>query len=646
MKIVPRPLTLELLEARDCPSTYGLAWPDAHHLTLSFAPDGTSVAGTPSNLFAEMNLLMPTAAWQGTILRAFQTWASVANIDVSVVPDGGQPFGGPGAVQGDPRFGDLRIGAGPVSAQDLAMTAPFDLGDTWSGDVVFSNLTAGLLAPLELYNVALHEAGHALGLPASPDPLSIMYPTYLGQGVSGLSAGDVANIRALYGPRQPDAFEAGAGNNTLATAAAAPFGPAFDADLSSAGEADFFKVTAPAAGGFQVALRTSGLSLTTARVTVYDAGQNVVATAVAADPQHGDLTLTVPSAAAGAAYFVEVQGANNDVFGVGAYRLAVGPSAAAFIASTPTAPTWTDAGHNSPGTALALATTYGVADDHVDHSLRAVLTSAGQTDFYRLTAPQANGGAPEALLAEVYGLGGSAPAPTATVYDANGNAVAAQVLKNDAGGYVVQVASVTPGAAYYVKVAAGPNGAAAGTYQLALDFRRPVSLYPNTYAGGQLSALTPTGLSTLTVTQGRLFRFDLQMTGPATAVDAVIYDALGDVVLRLHAANGQGGVGGVWLNPGVYTIRVSVSGAGLSAVSYTLTGDTRNDHDGLDPIDTTSTPTQPSQDTSPPQSSPPPQQQQPTYYPESQPSSQQTTDGSSSSDSPPPDDPYSQPYWQ
>src|SRR5262249_47189993 len=163
------------------------------------------------------------------------------------------------------------------------------------------------------------------------------------------------------------------------------------------------------------------------------------------------------------------------------------------------------------------------------------------------------------LLVTVYGVGGGV-APTATVYDANGNAVAAQVLKNDAGGYIVQVLNVTPGAAYTVKVAAGPNGAAAGTYQLALDFRPPVSFYPN--AGGQLSALLPTNVSTLTITQWQLFRFNLQMSGPATAVDAVICDALGNVVLRLHAVNGQGASGAVWLNQGVYTIRFTATGAG------------------------------------------------------------------------------------
>jgi hypothetical protein len=603
----PRPLFLESLEDRLCPATYGIAWPDARHLTISFAPDGTNVGGVASNMFAEMGLLNLSNSWQSTILRAFETWASVANINFTVVADGGQAFGSPGAVQGDPRFGDIRIGSGPVSATDLAMTSPFDTGDTWAGDVVFSQATMGLLSPVELYNVALHEAGHALGLPANPnDPQSVMYPLYLGQNLLSLDASDVANIQALYGPRQPNAF-GGAAGNTLAAAAAVPFGPAFDADLTSPSDADFYQVTTTSAGNFQVALRTSGLSLTTARLTVFNAAGQVISSAVAPDPLHGDLTLQVNNAAAGASYFVEVQGANNDVFSVGAYRLAIGSSAGAFVATTPTAPAWSGAGHNTPATAVVLPLTQSVASDLLDHSLRASLTTAGEVDYYQVTAPAAPAGGPEALLVTVYGLGGNAPAPTATVYDASGNVVAAQILKNDAGGYIEQVTSVTPGATYYVKVAAGSLGAATGTYQLALDFRQPVVTNPLTFASGQLSALQPSSTTPLTVTQGRLFRFNLQTNAPSSVQFSVtITDLLGNVVANLPA----GVSSGLWLNPGAYLIHVTASSSGpLPPLTYALVGDKRNDHDGLDPEDTTYTPSQPSSQSPPPSSSsasPPP----------------------------------------
>jgi hypothetical protein len=647
---ISRRLRLERLEDRNCPSTYGIAWPDARHLTISFAPDGTNVGGTPSNLYAEMGLLNSPATWQNTILRAFETWASVAEINFTVVADGGQPFGTPAAVQGDPRFGDIRIGSGPVSVQDLAMTAPFDTGDSWAGDVVFNQLTMGTLSPLELYQVALHEAGHALGLPANPgDPLSVMYPTYLGQNVTSLDAGDIANIRAVYGPRRPDAFEGGTGNNTLATAAAVPFGNAFDADLSSAGQTDFYQVTASAAGSFQLALRTSGLSLTTTQVTVLNAAGQVVTSAAASDPLHGDLTLQINNAAAGANYFVEVQGANNDVFSIGAYRLAIGPSAGAFVASIPTAPVWHNASNNTMATAAVLPLTQTVASDTIDHSLRASLTNAGGVNFYQVTAPAAPSTGPEALLVTAYGVGSSGLAPTATAYDASGNVVPVQVLRNDAGGYIVQAQNVTPGATYYVKVAAGPLGAATGDYQLAMNFRMPVVTNPITFATGQLSATQPSSTTTLVVTQGRLFRFSLQTNAPSSVHFTVtITGLLGNVVATLPG----GTTTGVWLNPGAYLIRVTATGIGpLQQVTFVLVGDKRNDHDGLDPEDTTYSPSQPSsQDpsttsTPPPDSSTTSSSPPPDYY---TPAPQQTMDASSTTDassSPPPDDPYSQPYW-
>src|SRR4029077_9269203 len=136
-----RKLVLEALEDRVTPAGWGIAWPNPGHLTLSFVPDGTSVSGNPSNLFQSLNASTPTAAWQQEILRAFQTWAINANINVGVVADGGQALGTSGAVQGDSRFGDVRVAmALQPSNTDVADTSPYDLsGSTWSGDMVFNS---------------------------------------------------------------------------------------------------------------------------------------------------------------------------------------------------------------------------------------------------------------------------------------------------------------------------------------------------------------------------------------------------------------------------------------------------------------------------------------------------------------------------
>src|SRR5438552_1843893 len=104
-------LTVEALEDRNLMSVWGMTWAHADHLTVSFVPDGTLVDGAPSSLFQTMG---NQPAWKADILRALQTWAVNANINLTVVPDGGEPLGADGLLQGDPRFGDIRIAAAPL----------------------------------------------------------------------------------------------------------------------------------------------------------------------------------------------------------------------------------------------------------------------------------------------------------------------------------------------------------------------------------------------------------------------------------------------------------------------------------------------------------------------------------------------------
>src|SRR6266850_336748 len=103
MKRTAHPLRVERLEDRDVPAVFGVPWLDGSNLTLSFAPDGTPTMGGSSTLSQTLSALGDNAA-KLQILRAFQTWAEQANVNIGVVADGGQSFDTNGAIQGDTRF--------------------------------------------------------------------------------------------------------------------------------------------------------------------------------------------------------------------------------------------------------------------------------------------------------------------------------------------------------------------------------------------------------------------------------------------------------------------------------------------------------------------------------------------------------------
>src|SRR3954451_15299798 len=133
-------LRIEALEPRMMFDGNGLLLANDAYLTLSFAADGTSVAGQTNSLAAKFNAIAPQSVWENAVLQAFQTWAVRTNVDVGIVPDGGQPLGTPGPTHGDTRFGDIRIAAIAMDPQIGAEATPLDrlVGGTWQADVVFN----------------------------------------------------------------------------------------------------------------------------------------------------------------------------------------------------------------------------------------------------------------------------------------------------------------------------------------------------------------------------------------------------------------------------------------------------------------------------------------------------------------------------
>ena len=340
-------LSVEHLEERLVPySASGSAWPNQQLITISFMPDGTplsSAAGSTitSNLFSTFNAKFGSpAAWENQILRAAQVWAQQTNINFSVVPDNGAPSGSGSYQQGDPGFGDIRIGGYAFSNSQLGNTyfPPQSNNYSIAGDVALNTgQTWNIGSTYDLFTVASHEIGHALGLGDSSAATSaIMYGSYTGIKTS-LSSDDIAGIQNIYsnnGPRTPDAYDTGSGDNSVATAANisslinATAHAALVQNLNIVTTADiaYYTFTAPAgtSSTLQVQVQSQGLSLLSPKVTVYAANGTTVLGSASGLNQYGTtLDVTVTGVTAGEKFYVKVQGADTTAFSTGDYALAL-----------------------------------------------------------------------------------------------------------------------------------------------------------------------------------------------------------------------------------------------------------------------------------------------------------------------------------
>lgn len=605
---MPRRLSLLVLEDRATPVVWNNPWADPGHLTVSFAPDGTVLRGKPSALFGELESI-PTADWQREALRAFQTWAAQANINLAVVPDTAVAFGTPGPVQGDPRKGDIRLGATSLGTGQLAAATPFDLLGGWSGSVLLNTdrtfTLDGRPGTADLYTVLLQEAGHVFGVGNSGDPDSAMYEQYQGPR-DGLAAADVADIQALYGARTPDPFEGRRGNGTPKTATAIAFAtsPAQltgaksvvrAADLTTVDDVDVYSVRVPrAANTFTARLQTSGVSLLTARLTVLNAAGKEVASEVATDPLSGDLTVRVADAKPGAMYFLRVEGAQDDVFGIGAYRLSVGTTNA-LGRSDPRVVSEPARGPNT----VHLGTLKQGPDRRWDFTQTAALTRPSEVDTYTVRTRRTT---PGTLVVALWGTQPGGLDPAVSVVDRAGRPVPADVLADAGGVYTLQVRDVRPNTTYAIRVAAADPTVPTnqGEYFVGIDFRDEV-VTRATFAKGTLTAAEPDVAATMTVAQSQLLHFALSTVTADSQVESAVrlsvLDFYGREVFTLFADAGQSAAGDVLLAAGHYTLVITGGTRSpedaLPELSFTLEGLVRNDPIGTKPIDPSADPPPP-----------------------------------------------------
>ena len=496
-----RSLVLEQLEGRALRAGIGLPWRDPMHLTLSFVPDGTPIAGDTSNLFQDLNSQFPsTSAWQDDIVSAFQTWAAQTNISVGLVTDDGSPLGAAGLMQGDPRFGDIRIAARPMSPEVMSITVPPNpfMSGTLSGDMILNS--AADLNPSNLYNVALHEAGLALGLLETNDPTSVMYPEVATD--AALSPGDIQNIQSLYGTRTPDP-----NSNTFATSTPISQPPLYlgltplvaYGNLASAANTDFFSVQPPLlySGPVTFQVQTSGISFMQPELHVFNQNGKLVGEAQSTSELGDVVSVQLSRVNPFQQYYIEVSSPATDAFGTGRYALSITDDKLSVVKSS-SLPTILSGPYNSLSagdiagllggvgnllfaTGLDLNSTMLTADPlssepgypaDTQYNAVASLDYQGAVEFYQIQSPAAPAGTASVLTVSLAMMPVNGILPGASIVDSNGNPVDSQILLNGNGSYLVQAAGLTPGATYFVRVSAAPR------------LRRPLVIIPSRPASG------------------------------------------------------------------------------------------------------------------------------------------------------------------
>jgi hypothetical protein len=594
-------------------ATLGLPWPTPDRLTLSFAPDGTRIGLFESDLYSFLGANRDAQQWQMQVLRAFQTWAAEADLDIGLVRDGGQAFSAASLIQSDPRFGDIRVAAFP-QRHALANAVPYlPVAGGWSGDVFLNSAAeAGLRDPrVDLFTVLLNEAGNVLGLADGSDPDSAMHTDYIGPR-AGLGPTDIDAIRSLYGSRDADSWEGQAGNDSIETAAelgsvstsAQISSIRIDAELTKIGDLDHYRFNAQdAVGAVTVRVRTAGHSLLVPRVSVINAAGELVAAGEAQSPLDGDVELLIQRPRGGGSFTVRVEGATSDVFAVGRYDLEIvsrfagpgspppGLSPGPDLGSPALTYLDNEVGENdSPGAATLLTTAWGYEPGTRYEAVGTIRTTA-DVDMYRVVSPTDD---TSALLVNLETLGSHTVGVRLDVRTATGELVVSRTISNAeivASGF--EIGDLPPGETYFVSVTGDGRGRDVGNYVLTLDF---VNSDPTVerFSSGTLSAAESSESRFFVIPRTQLFRFDLSANATTDeaggSVELSIFDEQDRRVGGLTVASGQTQRLYVWLTTGSYHFQFTRLENPADSVAYELRGAALSDDTGPGWIDPTEAP--------------------------------------------------------
>ncbi len=327
---------VESLECRIVLSSYQLSvnqWATGTgHLTYSIPADGVYWNHGVNAINSSFDQLLGSQ-WRTAIAQAISEWSSVANIDIAQVPDQGLDFDYGGLAQGDPRFGDIRIGGynfqNPVVMAVTATPPPF--GYTQAGDVqVNLGLNWNLGRDYDFQTVILHELGHSLGLEHSTDPGSMMFEQYEGVRQS-LAPDDIQGVQAIYGVRKPDALNAQGFGLSMAAPVAIPQ-PVLGArisiihalSLAKSNEADYFEVKVPQGfiGDQLVVTASAGsISMLSPKISQIGSDGSVIQAVSTAGVWGASVSVNVGQVVPGQILRFRVDAAESGRFDIGGYSL-------------------------------------------------------------------------------------------------------------------------------------------------------------------------------------------------------------------------------------------------------------------------------------------------------------------------------------
>jgi len=170
-------------------------------VSYSFMATGVGCDTAPEEAGCSISALdefMPIG-YRAEIVKAFNAWSAVANIIFTEITDDGVPF------NESTLSGDIRIGGHAFDGEGNTIAHTFFApvnGLTASGDLHFDvaeNWKIGFGGPgVDIFQVAAHEIGHAIGLAHTDVAGSLLEPFYTEDFV-GPQADDIEGAIFIYG---------------------------------------------------------------------------------------------------------------------------------------------------------------------------------------------------------------------------------------------------------------------------------------------------------------------------------------------------------------------------------------------------------------------------------------------------------------